>query len=47
MSSASHSPAAPAAGGVPYGTLIWLAVATFTTGIDGYVLAGQIGIAHV
>ncbi|MGP9537284.1 MFS transporter [Brachybacterium sp. AOP43-C2-M15] len=26
--------------GVPYRTLIWLAVATFTTGIDGYVLAG-------
>lgn len=25
---------------VPYRTLIWLAVATFTTGIDGYVLAG-------
>lgn len=43
MSSASSSPASPgagAAGGVPYGTLIWLAVATFTTGIDGYVLAG-------
>lgn len=30
----------PAAGGVPFRTLIWLAVATFTTGIDGYVLAG-------
>ncbi|ATG56216.1 MFS transporter [Brachybacterium ginsengisoli] len=26
--------------GVPYRVLIWLAVATFTTGIDGYVLAG-------
>ena len=26
--------------GVPYRTLLWLAVATFTTGIDGYVLAG-------
>lgn len=26
--------------GVPRRTLIWLAVATFTTGIDGYVLAG-------
>ncbi|HEX7351317.1 MFS transporter [Brachybacterium sp.] len=25
---------------VPYSTLIWLAVAMFTTGIDGYVLAG-------
>ncbi|GAA1488820.1 MFS transporter [Brachybacterium sacelli] len=31
-------PASPP--GVPYRTLIWLAVATFTTGIDGYVLAG-------
>ena len=27
--------------GVPYRTLLWLAVATFTTGIDGYVLAGR------
>jgi predicted MFS family arabinose efflux permease len=26
--------------GVSYGTLIWLAVATFSMGIDGYVLAG-------
>jgi len=25
---------------VPYSTLLWLAVAMFTTGIDGYVLAG-------
>jgi DHA1 family inner membrane transport protein len=31
---------APRPGGVPYRTLLWLAVATFTTGIDGYVLAG-------
>src|SRR5699024_8336646 len=30
----------PAPPSVPYRTLIWLAVATFTTGIDGYVLAG-------
>ncbi|WP_405056685.1 MFS transporter [Kribbella sp. NBC_01505] len=27
-------------GGVSYRTLIWLAVAAFSTGIDGYVLAG-------
>jgi DHA1 family inner membrane transport protein len=25
---------------VSYRTLLWLAVATFSTGIDGYVLAG-------
>ncbi len=25
---------------LPRGVLLWLAVATFTTGIDGYVLAG-------
>lgn len=31
---------------LPYAALIWLAVATFTTGIDGYVLAGLLpGIA--
>lgn len=30
----------PVPSSVPYRTLIWLAVATFTTGIDGYVLAG-------
>jgi predicted MFS family arabinose efflux permease len=31
---------APARSGVSYQTLIWLAVATFSMGIDGYVLAG-------
>ncbi|MGW6276878.1 MFS transporter [Kribbella sp. NPDC055071] len=31
---------APAKSGVSYQTLIWLAVATFSMGIDGYVLAG-------
>ncbi|AXK46757.1 MFS transporter [Brachybacterium saurashtrense] len=31
---------APASHGVPRRVLLWLAVATFTTGIDGYVLAG-------
>src|SRR5699024_11814522 len=36
---ASQAPG-PAPPSVPYRTLIWLAVATFTTGIDGYVLAG-------
>ncbi|MGP5036122.1 MFS transporter [Brachybacterium alimentarium] len=37
-STSGTGPAGPS--GVPYSTLIWLAVATFTTGIDGYVLAG-------
>ena len=37
---AMSGPASTSPTGVPYSTLIWLAVATFTTGIDGYVLAG-------
>ncbi len=36
----STSPPPAAAAKLPYHALIWLAVATFSTGIDGYVLAG-------